>query len=127
MATVRITLGIDEAGRGPAIGPMVVAAVALDTRAAQRLTRAGLRDSKASLVMLCQIGKPATSMKLECAQPEPLAFYPKAATWTCRYFGDMPKLTYEATARLDGPPVKNGETFKMHDPRLEPKGAKFSS
>jgi ribonuclease HII len=47
MPAVRLTLGIDEAGRGPAIGPMVVAAVALDTRAAQKLTRAGLRDSKA--------------------------------------------------------------------------------
>ncbi len=46
MPVVRLTLGIDEAGRGPAIGPMVVAAVALDTRAAQKLTRAGLRDSK---------------------------------------------------------------------------------
>lgn len=47
MPVVRLTLGIDEAGRGPAIGPMVVAAVALDTRAAQKLSRAGLRDSKA--------------------------------------------------------------------------------
>ena len=43
----RTTLGIDEAGRGPAIGPMVIAAVALDTTAARTLTRAGLRDSKA--------------------------------------------------------------------------------
>jgi len=42
----RLTLGIDEAGRGPAIGPMVLAAVALDTAAARALTRAGLRDSK---------------------------------------------------------------------------------
>lgn len=40
------TLGIDEAGRGPAIGPMVMAAVVLDTRAARALTRAGLADSK---------------------------------------------------------------------------------
>lgn len=40
------TLGIDEAGRGPAIGPMVMAAVCLDTRAARALTRAGLADSK---------------------------------------------------------------------------------
>jgi ribonuclease HII len=43
----RTTLGIDEAGRGPAIGPMVLAAVALDSRTAASLTRKGLRDSKA--------------------------------------------------------------------------------
>jgi ribonuclease HII len=43
----RLTLGIDEAGRGPAIGPMVMAAVALDSRTAASLTRKGLRDSKA--------------------------------------------------------------------------------
>jgi ribonuclease HII len=42
----RVTLGIDEAGRGPAVGPMVMAAVALDTPAAAALTRAGLSDSK---------------------------------------------------------------------------------
>jgi ribonuclease HII len=42
----RLTLGIDEAGRGPALGPMVMAAVAIDTRAAAALSRAGLRDSK---------------------------------------------------------------------------------
>jgi ribonuclease HII len=44
--TSKRTLGIDEAGRGPAIGPMVMAAVVLDTRAARALSRAGLRDSK---------------------------------------------------------------------------------
>jgi ribonuclease HII len=43
---LRITLGIDEAGRGPALGPMVVAAVALDASSARRLRRDGLRDSK---------------------------------------------------------------------------------
>jgi ribonuclease HII len=43
----RLTLGIDEAGRGPAIGPMVMAAVAIDSRTAASLTRMGLRDSKA--------------------------------------------------------------------------------
>jgi ribonuclease HII len=42
----RLTLGIDEAGRGPAIGPMVMAAVAIDSRTAAMLTRKGLRDSK---------------------------------------------------------------------------------
>ncbi len=43
---MKLTLGIDEAGRGPAIGPMVMGAVALDAKAAAALTRAGLRDSK---------------------------------------------------------------------------------
>jgi ribonuclease HII len=42
----KITVGVDEAGRGPALGPMVLAVVALDTRAAASLTRAGLADSK---------------------------------------------------------------------------------
>jgi ribonuclease HII len=42
----KLTLGIDEAGRGPAIGPMVLAAVCLDSKAARLLSRAGLRDSK---------------------------------------------------------------------------------
>ncbi|MBP9084751.1 MAG: hypothetical protein KBG15_01485 [Kofleriaceae bacterium] len=47
IGTARLTMGIDEAGRGPAIGPLVMAAVVLDTRAAAALTRAGLTDSKA--------------------------------------------------------------------------------
>lgn len=42
----RLTLGIDEAGRGPSVGPMVMAAVALESRAAATLTRRGLTDSK---------------------------------------------------------------------------------
>jgi ribonuclease HII len=42
----RLTLGIDEAGRGPSIGPMVMAAVAIDSKTAAILTRKGLRDSK---------------------------------------------------------------------------------
>jgi ribonuclease HII len=42
----KITLGIDEAGRGPVIGPMVMAAVALDSDGARWLSRAGMRDSK---------------------------------------------------------------------------------
>ena len=45
-AVAKLTLGIDEAGRGPAIGPLVMGAVALDSKAAAALSRAGLRDSK---------------------------------------------------------------------------------
>lgn len=41
-----LTLGIDEAGRGPILGPMIMAAVALDASAARALTRAGVADSK---------------------------------------------------------------------------------
>ena len=44
---MRRTLGIDEAGRGPVLGPMVMAAVCLDSTGARVLSRAGLRDSKA--------------------------------------------------------------------------------
>lgn len=43
---MKLTLGIDEAGRGPILGPMVMAAVVLDTAGARELSRAGLRDSK---------------------------------------------------------------------------------
>jgi ribonuclease HII len=42
----RLVLGIDEAGRGPALGAMVMAAVALEPTAARRLRRAGVADSK---------------------------------------------------------------------------------
>jgi ribonuclease HII len=40
-------LGIDEAGRGPVLGPMVVAGVSLKPQAASALTRRGVMDSKA--------------------------------------------------------------------------------
>lgn len=41
-----MVIGIDEAGRGPALGPLVLAAVALDANGARRLSRAGVADSK---------------------------------------------------------------------------------
>lgn len=43
----RVILGIDEAGRGPVLGPLVVAGVALKPQAASALTRRGVVDSKA--------------------------------------------------------------------------------
>lgn len=43
---LKYTMGVDEAGRGPAIGPMVMAVVVLDSKAAAALSRAGLTDSK---------------------------------------------------------------------------------
>jgi ribonuclease HII len=41
-----LVLGLDEAGRGPGIGPMVLAAVALDAISEGLLAEAGVRDSK---------------------------------------------------------------------------------
>ncbi|GAB6102076.1 ribonuclease HII [Thermococcus atlanticus] len=38
--------GIDEAGRGPVIGPLVIAAVVVDESGLQRLGELGVRDSK---------------------------------------------------------------------------------
>jgi ribonuclease HII len=42
-----VILGIDEAGRGPVLGPLVVAAVTLRPQRAAALTRRGVCDSKA--------------------------------------------------------------------------------
>jgi ribonuclease HII len=42
----RVILGIDEAGRGPVLGPMVVAGVVLRAQRAGALTRRGVTDSK---------------------------------------------------------------------------------
>lgn len=58
----RLTLGIDEAGRGPALGPMVIAAVCLDTSSARALSRAGICDSKSF-----GAGEKARSVRAEMA------------------------------------------------------------
>jgi ribonuclease HII len=41
-----LVMGIDEAGRGPLLGEMVLAAVALEPVASRRLSRLGVADSK---------------------------------------------------------------------------------
>jgi ribonuclease HII len=70
-ASPTLVLGIDEAGRGPGLGPMVLAAVALDARSARALARAGVRDSKA-------FGAGPAS---RCARAELAALIRARATW----------------------------------------------
>ncbi|MGC8631341.1 MAG: ribonuclease HII [Thermoprotei archaeon] len=41
-----IIAGVDEAGRGPIVGPMVIAAVSGDEKAVEKLRELGVRDSK---------------------------------------------------------------------------------
>jgi ribonuclease HII len=43
---VKILAGIDEAGRGPVIGPLVLAGVAMKEDEIQKLIEAGIKDSK---------------------------------------------------------------------------------
>jgi len=43
---IQLTLGIDDAGRGPVIGPMVLAGCLLDEATETELRRLGVRDSK---------------------------------------------------------------------------------
>jgi ribonuclease HII len=57
------TLGIDEAGRGPVLGPLVMAGVCLRPRAAAALTRAGVTDSK-----VFGAGEDAHAMRCELAE-----------------------------------------------------------
>ncbi len=41
-----LVLGIDEAGRGPVIGPLVIAGVLIDEKDEERLRNIGVKDSK---------------------------------------------------------------------------------
>ncbi|RLG21078.1 ribonuclease HII [Candidatus Micrarchaeota archaeon] len=43
---MKYILGIDEAGRGPVVGPMVIAGVLLEKASERKLKRLGVRDSK---------------------------------------------------------------------------------
>lgn len=45
-ARLMLVCGVDEAGRGPAIGPMVIAGVSIESRRLPRLKRLGVRSSK---------------------------------------------------------------------------------
>ena len=42
----KVSAGIDEAGRGPIIGPLIIASVTLDAEARKTLAKEGIRDSK---------------------------------------------------------------------------------
>ena len=46
MSREKLVCGVDEAGRGPVIGPMVFGAVVLDSEGEQKLKEMGVTDSK---------------------------------------------------------------------------------
>jgi ribonuclease HII len=41
-----ITIGIDEAGRGPVVGPMIIAGIGIDENVAKKFKLIGVKDSK---------------------------------------------------------------------------------
>jgi ribonuclease HII len=67
--------GVDEAGRGPILGPMAIAVVVLDRGGASALRRAGVVDSKDF-----GAGPDAVALRAELAQK----VFAKAIAWRCR-------------------------------------------
>ena len=67
-----LTLGIDEAGRGAVLGPLVIAGCALTAKAADRLVRAGVDDSKG-------FGPPE---RAQAIRAELAALIEREAAWT---------------------------------------------
>ena len=68
-----LVCGVDEAGRGPVIGPLVIAGVVVDEKGRQRLKALGVKDSKLLSVkqrnaMFSEVKKMVKSYKiLECS------------------------------------------------------------
>jgi len=67
--------GIDEAGRGPVIGPMVLAGVVLEEKEIERLENIGVKDSKLLSLqqrerMFEQIKEIVKDYKIKIVSPE---------------------------------------------------------
>ncbi|RMD66015.1 ribonuclease HII, partial [Candidatus Pacearchaeota archaeon] len=68
------SLGVDDAGRGPIIGPMILAGVALDEKSKKELSKLGVKDSKAlaharRVELAAEIQKRASAIKVVKASP----------------------------------------------------------
>lgn len=72
MAPGELEIGVDEAGRGAVLGPLVMAACALDPEAADALLALGVTDSKA-------FGQPSTAQIRRASLAE--AIRQRAAWW----------------------------------------------
>jgi len=87
-----LVAGIDEAGRGPVIGPMVMACVVVDERSLAFLERLGVRDSKALSPaarsrLSRSIARIAVEVRLRVVSPEEI----DSAVWgvTARNLNDL--------------------------------------
>jgi len=72
---VMVIVGIDEAGRGPVLGPLVIAGVILNEKDLESLVEADLTDSKLvpkkkREILLQEILANATSHHVVMIQPE---------------------------------------------------------